>query len=144
MPAALLIGAMIVSAVAHGAGWVSGGLSTGVAAIAFVVLGALIGTRFSGVKLEAFLKALGAGVTTTLIGSLFAVLAAVPVAAWLGMPTLGIVAAFAPGGFEMMIALGSVLGANPGLVAACHLVRLLILTILVPLFLARVRKVGVA
>lgn len=140
MPAGLMIGAMVVSAVAHGVGLVSGGLAPEVANLGFIVLGALIGTRFSGVTWDAFVKALGAGASTTLIGSVVAALAAVPVAAWLGMPALGVVAGFAPGGFEMMIALGAVLGANPGLVAACHLVRLLILTVLVPLFLARTRR----
>ncbi|MBB96759.1 MAG: AbrB family transcriptional regulator [Rhodobacteraceae bacterium] len=144
MPAAMMVGAMVVSATAHGFGWVSGGLHPAVAAIGFIVLGALIGTRFSGVRLGAVLQAMGAGVATTLVGSAVAALAAIPVAAWLDMPTLGIVAAFAPGGFEMMIALGSVLGANPGLVAACHLVRLLILTVLVPLFLARARRAALS
>ncbi|QEW21150.1 membrane protein AbrB duplication [Marinibacterium anthonyi] len=143
MPAGLMIGAMVVSAVAHGLGVVSGGLAPEVANVGFIVLGALIGTRFSGVTWDAFVKALGAGAATTVIGSAIAAAAAIPVAAWLGMPVLGIVAAFAPGGFEMMIALGAVLGANPGLVAACHLVRLLILTVLVPLFLARAKR-GVA
>ncbi|MGR3804553.1 AbrB family transcriptional regulator [Marinibacterium profundimaris] len=137
MPAALIIGAMVVSAVAHGLGWIHGGLSPGVATVGFIVLGTLIGTRFTGVRPGAIVQAMGAGLATTVIGSVFAAAAAFPVALWLDMPFMGTVAGFAPGGFEMMIALGAVLGANPGLVAACHLMRLLILTVLVPLFLAR-------
>ena len=144
MPAALMIGAMVTSGLAHGFGVVEGGLSPTVATLGFLVLGALIGTRFSGVSRGDVTRAMGAGLATTVIGCVVAALAAIPVAAWLGMPTLGIVSAFAPGGFEMMIALGAALGANPGLLAACHLGRLLILTVLVPLFLARARKAAAA
>lgn len=136
MPAALMIGAMVTSAVSHGMGWVDGGLSPTVATIGFIVLGSMIGTRFSGVSRTDVAQAMGAGLVTTLIGAAFAAIAAIPVAAWLDMPVPGVIAGFAPGGFETMIALGAILGANPGLVAACHLMRLLILTVLVPLFMA--------
>jgi uncharacterized membrane protein AbrB (regulator of aidB expression) len=36
-----------------------------------------------------------------------------------------------------MIAMGAVLGANPGFVAACHIGRLLLLPLLVPALLAK-------
>jgi len=60
---------------------------------------------------------------------------ALPLAGILSMPEATTLAAFAPGGFETMIALG----ANPGFVAACNVARLMILTGLIPLFLSRVR-----
>ncbi|MGV6848128.1 MAG: AbrB family transcriptional regulator [Marinibacterium sp.] len=137
LPAALLLGAMTASALAHLTGWVAGGVSPALTAAAFVIMGTLIGTRFSGVGWRSFVQALGAGVATTLAATLIAALMALPVAWSLGQPFLGILAAFAPGGFELMIALGVVLGAGPGLVTACHVARLIILTGLVPLMLAR-------
>ncbi len=53
------------------------------------------------------------------------------------MPLAHILVAFAPGGFETMIAMGSVLGISPGFVAACHMMRLFILSAVLPLMLAR-------
>lgn len=41
--------------------------------------------------------------------------------------------AFAPGGLETMIAMGVVMGAVPGFVAACHMTRLMVLSVLLPL-----------
>jgi membrane AbrB-like protein len=137
VPAALLIGAMMVSSVAHGSGMVTGGLQSDLGFVAFVTLGALIGTRFSGVSVALFRSAVAAGLVTTFVASAVAVVATLPVAAALGMPVATVLAAFAPGGFETMIALGAVLGGNPGFVAACHVARLMILTGLIPLMLAR-------
>ena len=136
IPAPLLIGAMSVSAVAHATDLAQGGLDPSVGLVAFVVLGGLIGTRFSGITFAALRSALGAGVAITALGSAVAVLAAIGVSAALGLPLTTVIAAFAPGGFETMIALGAVLGANPGFVAACHVARLMVLTGLIPLSLA--------
>ena len=135
MPAALLIGAMVVSAFAHGAGWVHGGLHPWIGAAAFVCLGTLIGTRFTGVTPRLLVQSAGAGLASTLIASVMTVLFSVPVARLLGMTDPTVLTAFAPGGFETMVALGAVVGAHPGFVAACHLFRLLLLTGLIPAFL---------
>lgn len=140
LPAALLVGAMCTSGAAHGLGWVHGGLHPMIANTGFCVLGTLIGTRFSGVNMQDFLGSLAAGILVTGIASIVAFAMAWPVAIWLDMPLYGVVAAFAPGGFEVMIALGAVLGANPGLVAACHLIRLFVLTALVPAFLMHAER----
>ncbi|WP_165390237.1 AbrB family transcriptional regulator [Thalassococcus sp. S3] len=136
LPAPLLVGALFVSSVAHGASWTTGGLHPSLGLVAFVLLGALIGTRFSGIGWTAFRGAVGAGVAVTLISGAIALAASVPVAVLLGMPISTVLAAFAPGGFETMVALGAVLGANPSFVAATHVVRLALLTGLVPLMLA--------
>jgi len=55
------------------------------------------------------------------------------------MPVAHVLVAFAPGGLETMIAMGAVLGVVPGFVAACHVARLMVLTVLVPAMLGRVR-----
>ncbi|MCP5088613.1 MAG: AbrB family transcriptional regulator [Rhodobacteraceae bacterium] len=137
IPAALLIAGMVVSAVTQGTGLTPGRLSPFIILPGFVLLGALIGTRFSGVTLAQLRGALAAGLSTTAIAIGAATLAAWPVALWLGVPIPHIIVAFAPGGLETMVAMGAILGANPGLVAACHMGRLLFLTFLIPLFLRR-------
>lgn len=139
IPAALLIGAMVVSALAHGAGLAGGGLDPRLAIAGFATLGALIGTRFTGVTPRAVAKAALAGLSITLLFCTISVAAALPVALWLDMPVIAVVAAFAPGGFETMIALGAVLGAEPGFVAAAHVARLMMLLALIPIFLRLAR-----
>jgi len=56
------------------------------------------------------------------------------------MPVAHVVVAFAPGGLETMVAMGVMLGANPGFIVACHIARLLVLSVLVPLFTGRQDK----
>ena len=140
MPAALLISAMVVSGAAHAAGWVHGGLNPTLGTASFITLGALIGTRFSGMGFAALRSGLFAGLAITLLASFLAVGVALPVALLLNLDQATVLAAFAPGGFETMVALGAVLGANPGFVAAAHVARLMFLTGLIPLMLGRARR----
>jgi hypothetical protein len=135
LPAALLLGGMLCSGGAHLAGWSHGGLHPVLGAVAFVTLGTLIGTRFSGITPRAIASAAGAGLLTTLLAALFAILAAIPVAHLIAMPLATTMVAFAPGGLETMVAIGAVLGGHPGFVATCHVIRLMYLTALIPLFL---------
>lgn len=140
MPAALLIAAMTVSAIGHAIGVVQGGLDTTIGTVSFVVLGALIGTRFSGMSWAILGRGIWAGLSITAVASALAILTAVPLALSLGLDQATVLAAFAPGGFETMVALGAVLGANPGFVAASHVARLMFLTALIPLMLARAQR----
>jgi membrane AbrB-like protein len=137
VPAALLIGAMITSAVGHLTQWVPGTLAPNLTQICFLVMGTLIGTRFCGLKLADLKRSLLAGLATTSLTVLLALAAAIPAAALIDMPVAHVVIAFAPGGLETMVIMGVVLGANPGFVAACHVGRLLLLTVLVPVVLGR-------
>ncbi len=139
VPAAFVIGAMIVSGSVHVTGLIDGRLSPPIALAAFVFMGALIGTRFSGVTPARLRAALGAGLTSTLLAAGIAIAAALPVAWGLGLDPVHVIVAFSPGGLETMIAMGAVLGADPGFVAGAHVVRLLILPVLVPLLLGRRR-----
>lgn len=136
-PAPLLLAAMVVSALGHVTEQTSGAVPEFLLAPAFLVLGTMIGTRFSGMSRRAFLGSLLAGLGTTLVSVTVTTLAAIPVAVALGMPTAHVLAAFAPGGLETMIALGATMAASPGFVAACHVARLLILIVLIPLLLGR-------
>lgn len=136
-PAPLLLAAMTVSALGHVTEMTSGAVPQGLLAPAFLVLGTMIGTRFAGMTRAQFVGSLLAGLSTTLVAVAVTIIAAVPVAVALGMPTAHVLAAFAPGGLETMIALGATMAASPGFVAACHVARLLILIVLIPLLLGR-------
>lgn len=132
VPAPMLIGPMLASAAGHLTGLAPGVLPVWLVFPAYLVLGALIGTRFSGVSLSDLTNGLAAGLAVTILAVLLALVAAFPVALALGMPLAHILVAFAPGGFETMIAMGAVLGVVPGFVAACHMMRLFVLSILLP------------
>jgi uncharacterized protein len=136
-PAPLLLAAMLVSALGHVTEVTSGSLPAYLVTPALLVLGTMIGTRFVNLTRAQILGAQLAGLTTTLIAVSVTTAAALPVALALGMPAAHVLAAFAPGGLETMIALGATMGASPGFVAACHVARLLILIGLIPLFLGR-------
>lgn len=137
VPAPMLIGPMLVSAIGHLTELAPGVLPLWLVLPAFLVLGSLIGTRFSGVSMGDLTSGLAAGLAVTGVAVVLAMVAALPVAMALGMPLAHILVAFAPGGFETMIALGAVLGVVPGFVAACHMMRLFVLSVMLPIMLGR-------
>jgi membrane AbrB-like protein len=139
VPAALLLGAMAVSALGHGSNLTPGALPSWATAAAFVVMGCMIGTRFRGLGRSALLGALAAGVATTLIACAVAALGALLAAEIVGLPPAALLLAFAPGGVEVMAALAVETGLEPAFVAAHHVFRLVVLSILVPVLLARNR-----
>jgi uncharacterized protein len=137
LPAPMLLGPMIVSALGHASGVTAGTLPDWIMGLAFVGLGILIGARFSGMTLALMRSGLLAGLSATAIAVLMTTLAALPVAAALNIPLAHVLAAFSPGGLETMVALGAAMGASPGFVAASHVMRLIILSLLLPVFLRR-------
>lgn len=137
VPAPIVLGAMAVSVAGHVTGLTPGVLPEWLMLAAFAVMGILIGTRFVGVSWRVFRSALGAGCAIMAISVGLSAIAAILVAYFVGLSVPDLLVGFAPGGFETMIAIGIVIGAPPGLIAACHVVRLLVLTLLVPLMLGR-------
>ncbi len=140
VPAPLLLGAMFVSAIGHLTQLADGVMPELVVVPAYLVLGSLIGTRFSGVTPAQLLRGLSAGVAITLVAVIAAAVASVPVALALEMPLAHVLVALAPGGLETMIAMGVVLGVVPGFVAACHIMRLVVLSVLLPWMMARINR----
>lgn len=135
MPAGFLIGAMLVSFAVHLTGTVEGLVPDWLSVPCFIVMGAMIGTRFSGVRPRDLARFAGAGVITTVVAVGIAG-AAAWFASWLtGLPLGPMLVAFAPGGVETMAAIALLINADPAFVAAHHVMRLFILLALVPLFL---------
>ncbi|KGF69877.1 hypothetical protein LL06_08645 [Hoeflea sp. BAL378] len=140
IPAAFLIGGMLVSIVAHVTGLVSGVMWYWLAAAAFVALGGLIGSRFSGVTWLELRRAFSAGIMVTVLGVILAGAFALVAHLITGMDLIAILIAFAPGGLETMAAMSVILGIDPTFVASHHVARLLMLTAIVPVFLLRGRR----
>lgn len=142
VPAPFLLSGMILSTIGHITEVTPGGLPAEVTALCFMIAGCLIGARFSGISFKALRESLGAGLASTVIAVLATLIAAVPASALVDMPLTHILAAFSPGGLETMTAIGVVIGANGGFVAACHAGRLLILSLLVPIVLQQSASSG--
>ncbi|MFO8125489.1 AbrB family transcriptional regulator [Yoonia sp.] len=139
MPAPLLIGAMAVSAIGHGANYTPGAIPPWLTAAAFVCMGSLIGTRFRGFSHRQIGSALAAGLVMTLIACAFAALGAGLAARLVGLPPAALLLAFAPGGVEIMAALAVETGLEPAFVAAHHVFRLLVLGVFIPFLVSRNR-----
>ncbi|MEO0401985.1 MAG: AbrB family transcriptional regulator [Pseudomonadota bacterium] len=140
LPAPLLIGGMLASSFGHATDLTPGTMHPWLAYGGLMVVGTLIGARFNGLSRRALVASLAAGLTITALTVIGALIAAVPVAFALGFDPTHVLVAFAPGGLETMIAMGIVLGANPGFVAACHVARLLYLTVLLPAYVGRITR----
>ena len=137
VPAALLLGAMAVSAIGHGSDMTPGTLPTWLTVAGFVCMGSLIGTRFAGLDRRGLSEAFLAGVATTVLACSVAAFGAWLAAGLLGVPAAALLLAFAPGGVEVMAAIAVETGLEPALVVAHHVFRLLVLGLVVPLFLLR-------
>ncbi|MCJ8322821.1 MAG: AbrB family transcriptional regulator [Rhizobiales bacterium] len=137
LPAAYLISGMVISTLLHVTNLVDGNLSQWVLVPSFVIMGSLVGTRFSGVKWETIKNSMGPGAVNILFAFIIAALGAYLVAQITGLPFAQILLSFAPGGVEAMIAMSILLNIDPTFVAAHHLIRLFFLATIVPFLFNR-------
>ncbi|WNZ53838.1 AbrB family transcriptional regulator (plasmid) [Microbulbifer sp. MKSA007] len=135
LPAAYLLGGMLVSSLGHLTEFTPGKMPDWATLSSFLVMGALIGTRFKGISPDLFAKAIGAGIAVTLITVGMAIVGVVLAMPLVGLDPSLLFVAFAPGGVEAMAAIAVQSGLDPTFVAAHHVFRLLLLTFLVPLLL---------
>lgn len=132
VPAPLLMGGFAVSGLLHATNAVSTAVPQAVTIPSFVITGALIGSRFSGMSLVMLLRALATSLVAIAIAIAVSALAALATAWLLGIPPLQTLLAFAPGGLEVMVIMAYVLGLEPAYVAAHHLVRFFVIVLLLP------------
>ena len=135
LPAGFLLGAMAVSAILHGSEIITAAVPPWMTIAAFVALGSMIGTRFSGTTLAELKRSMAAGFFVTIVSVAIAALFALIAAYLTGFSVPSVLIAFAPGGLETMVAMSVLLGSDPTFVAAHHVARLLMLTMIIPLFL---------
>ena len=137
VPAGVLLGAMIASALLHVTGWVHGRFPPLLVIAGFVATGVVIGSRFRGTSLVTLRR--------TIPGALGSVLLALAVSAaiaavgtkLLGLPFGQLWLAYAPGGVEAMAAMALALHLEPAFVGAHHVLRILGLNLVSPIWLRR-------
>ena len=138
MPAAFLMGGIAAAAASHLTGIASGVVPQWIVVPCFVILGSLIGTRFSNISLYALRRALLAAMAVTALTFAISMISAIVVSELTGLDIKQMFLAYAPGGLETMIAIAVNLKIDPTFVAGHHVFRLLVLLVLIPLFLRRV------
>lgn len=133
VPAAALIGPMVLSAAVHLAGWTEAAAPLNLVAFAQVVLGASIGARFVGVPLREVAGVLGAGSGLTVVMLGLAVAFAYVIAEISGLPFAAVLLGFAPGGLVEMCLISIAMGIDTAFVSTHHLVRIALVVTVAPL-----------
>ncbi len=137
IPAPSLMAALFAAALLTGTGFAEGRAPDWITQPALAGIGTLIGARLASLPPRMILRHAGAGLASTALAAGIATLAAIAVHRLLNMTLPHVLTAFAPGGLETMLAIGAAMGANPGFTAAAHVARLLMLSALVPVVIAR-------
>ncbi len=130
-----IFGGMLMSATLHGSGLLSGDPPDRLMQVAYVLIGIFIASRFTTITRALLVSSALVSVGAFAVGLGIAVTFAA-IAAWgSGVPFGQALVAFAPGGLEAMIVLGSALGLDPIYVGLHHLVRFFGIGLLMPLSL---------
>ncbi len=133
LPAAFMMGPMILSAAAHLGGLTSSKPPGELVAAAQVVVGAGIGCRFVGAAIDKLHKEMAASIGAAVIMILWAVAFAKISVAITGLNLDATVLSYAPGGFAEMSLIGLALGIEIAMVATHHLFRLFLILLTSPL-----------
>ena len=141
-PAAFLLGGMFCSTVGHGTNLTPGVVPEYLATSAFIILGSLIGSRFTGISLETFKSYVFMGSLFTAFSLLIAIITALVISNSTEFTFIEILIAIAPGGLETMIVMGQLVGADPTFVAFHHLARLFILLFLLSIMIKKTEGIN--
>lgn len=133
LPAGMLIGPMILSAIVHLTGLTQGAPPSLLVIAAQIVIGSANGARFDGVPIARVAKALAQAVPMALLMVACAVIVAFATANWTGLPAAQLVLTYAPGGIAEMNLVALVLGLDVAFVATHHIARVVMVLLLVPI-----------
>lgn len=133
LPAHALVGPMFVSAALHMAGITASKPPQELVTLAQIVIGSMIGARFTGLALGLVLRGilLAVGATALLLGMAAAFGMAVTWTA--DLPFSSTLLAFAPGGLAEMSLIALALGIDAAYVSSHHVVRIFMIIVAAPL-----------
>jgi membrane AbrB-like protein len=132
VPAAAVVGPMILSAAVHLAGWTEAKPPLELVAAAQVVVGAAIGCRFAGTGIGLVRRAVVAAAGGTAVLMAATVAFALALNAGVGLPLEPLVLAFAPGGLAEMSLIALAIGADAAFVATHHIARIFLIVVFAP------------
>ncbi|MSO73924.1 MAG: AbrB family transcriptional regulator [Alphaproteobacteria bacterium] len=134
LPAPQIVGPMILSATLHLTGVLEHRPPAEVIALAQVVLGVAIGARFAGMPLRRVWRTMLIAIGATIIMVAIAAGVAMGLAPLSGTTGSVLLLAFAPGGLAEMSLIALSFGTVAAFVSTHHVVRIVIVVILAPLF----------
>jgi len=135
LPAAYLITGLLLSGSLHLSGALIGRIPTDLLLVGFVVVGTILGARFSEFTLREISKLLGAACVVVTFAIGVSAIVSLIYANLLALPFGQVWVAYTPGGVEAMAALALALDYDPAYVATHHIFRLLLLMVLLPMLL---------
>ena len=132
IPAYALVGPMLLSAIAHASGLTVSRPPVWLVAIAQIVVGAMVGSRFDGVspRVVGHALLLASGATIVLLG--LAALFGEVVETTLGIPFAAALLAFAPGGLAEMSLIALSMNVDAAYVSSHHIVRIFLIVLVAP------------
>jgi membrane AbrB-like protein len=140
LPSAQLLGPMILSAVIHATGLTHAKPPVEILNISQLVIGTMVGARFSGIALTQVYRVLAAAVASTAFMVGFAAIIAIFLERATGLPFQVIWLAFAPGGLAEMTLISLSLNIDPAFVSTHHLLRVLFMVLISPILFQLLRK----
>ncbi len=140
MPAGFVIGAMLAATAVRLGGLTEGTMPAWLTVPGFVIVAALIGTRFTAIDGAALRASLAGGMAVTVAAGAISAVAAFGAGLFVAIPFPEIWVALAPGGFEAMVVMGLALGYDPAFVLTHHAMRLFILAAALPAMTALLRR----
>jgi membrane AbrB-like protein len=142
VPAGALLGAMIASAGLHASGLVHGRFPPPLVILGFVATGSVIGARFRGTTLATIARTVPGALVSSLLALTVSALFAALGTRLLDLSFGQLWLAYSPGGVEAMAAMAPVLNLEPAFVGAHHILRILGLNLISPIWLRGPRPHG--
>lgn len=132
LPAAFMLGPLLISAVAHATGLVHSAPPRLLVVLAQLVIGTGLGCRFAGLApwVVAQTMLLGGGVTLVLL--VCTLVFAELIHLYTDLPYIALILALAPGGIAEMGLVALAMGSDPLFVATHHIVRLGVVVLIAP------------
>jgi membrane AbrB-like protein len=133
VPAASLLGPMLLSAAVHLTGVTASKPPWVLVAAAQVIIGSGVGARFTGVALRQVLHSAAIALAVTAVMLVITVGFGVGLGSLTGIATTVLVLAYAPGGLAEMSLIALFLGEDTAFVSTHHIMRMLVIVTLGPL-----------
>jgi membrane AbrB-like protein len=131
---------MLGSGVLHGGGFMAAALPWWVASAAVIGIGAVTGSRFANTDPRTLLRFLGAALGSFAVAISIASAFVLALTAISSVRIADAVVAFAPGAQDTMMVLALAMHLDPVYVGALHLSRYLLVSLLVPFLVHRLRR----
>lgn len=140
LPAAPVFGPMILSGVAHVAGWVTVAPPTIIIIVAQIVIGTVVGCRFIGTNSREILRDVALAIPASLAMLMVAVAAAGLITLTNDMPLSQAFLAYSPGGLTEMSLLTLTMGQDVAFVSVTHIIRITLVIAIAPTLFQAVRR----